>query len=32
MHDILVAFIFLAMVAAPAIVTAVPRNDAEDDA
>jgi hypothetical protein len=32
MHDLLVALIFLAMVAWPAIVTTLPRNDIEDDA
>jgi hypothetical protein len=32
MHDLLVALIFLAMVASPSIVTVVSRNDAEDDA
>lgn len=32
MHDVLIALIFLAMVIFPAIVTAVPRKDTEDDA
>jgi hypothetical protein len=32
MHDILIALVFVAMVAFPAIVTAIPRNDGEDDA
>jgi hypothetical protein len=32
MHDILIAVIFIAIIASPAIVTAVPRKDIEDDA
>jgi hypothetical protein len=32
MHDLLIALVFLAMIASPAIVAAIPRNDAEDDA
>ena len=32
MHDILIGLVFLAMIAAPAIVAAIPKNDAEDDA
>ena len=32
MHDVLVAFIFMAIVACPAIVASIPRKDAEDDA
>jgi hypothetical protein len=32
MHDLLIAIAFIAMVASPAIVAAIPRNDAEDDA
>jgi hypothetical protein len=32
MHDVLVALIFLAMVACPAIVTAIPKKDEGDDA
>ena len=32
MHDVLIALAFLAIVACPAIVTAIPRKDTEDDA
>ena len=32
MHEILVALIFIAIVACPSIVASIPRNDAEDDA
>jgi hypothetical protein len=32
MHDFLLFLAFLAMVASPAIVAAIPKNDAEDDA
>ncbi len=32
MHEILVALAFVAMVACPAIVAALPQNDTEDDA
>jgi hypothetical protein len=31
MHDLLVALIFLAIVATPAIVASIRRNDVEDD-
>jgi hypothetical protein len=31
MHDVLVALAFIAMVACPAIVAAIPRNEADDD-
>ncbi len=31
MHDVLVVLIFFAMVAIPAIVTTLPRNDVEED-
>jgi hypothetical protein len=31
MHDVLIALVFVAMIACPAIVAAIPRNDAEDD-
>jgi hypothetical protein len=32
MHDILVALIFVAMVACPAIVAAMPQHEVEDEA
>jgi hypothetical protein len=32
MHDVLIAIVFVVMIAAPAIVAAIPKNDAEDDA
>jgi hypothetical protein len=31
MHDVLVALAFVAMVACPAIVASMPRDEAEDD-
>jgi hypothetical protein len=31
MHDVFVALVFIAIVACPAIVAAIPRDDAEDD-
>jgi hypothetical protein len=31
MHDLLIAIVFVVMIASPAIVAAIPRNDAEDD-
>jgi hypothetical protein len=30
-HDLLIAIVFLVMIASPAIVAAIPGNDAEDD-
>lgn len=32
MHDVLIALAFVAMVACPAIVAAIPKSDSEDDA
>jgi hypothetical protein len=32
MHDILVALAFIAMVASPAILAAIPRDETDDDA
>jgi hypothetical protein len=32
MHDVLIALAFVAMVICPAIVAAIPKSDAEDDA
>jgi len=31
MHDVLIAILFVVMIASPAIVAAIPRNDAKDD-
>jgi hypothetical protein len=31
MHDVLIAMVFLVMIASPAIVAAIPRNESEDD-
>jgi hypothetical protein len=31
MHDVLIALVFVAMMACPAIVAAIPRSDAEDN-
>jgi hypothetical protein len=32
MHDVLIALLFLAIIATPAIVASIPKDDAEDDA
>jgi hypothetical protein len=31
MHDLLIAIVFVVMIASPAIVAAIPRNDSDDD-
>jgi hypothetical protein len=31
MHDLLIAIVFVVMIASPAIVAAIPKNDTEDD-
>jgi hypothetical protein len=31
MHDVMIAVLFLVIVACPAIVASIPRKDAEDD-
>jgi hypothetical protein len=31
MHDLLIAIVFVVMIASPAIVAAIPRKDTDDD-